>query len=71
MEDFFHLFQQMGLSPDQLRRTYQKSRQRVIERRERANTSASDASHRERTDSLPTVVGLRERSSTTLSDNCR
>ncbi|XP_066912046.1 uncharacterized protein [Clytia hemisphaerica] len=58
----------MGLSPDQLRRTYQKSRQRVIERRERANTLVSDSSHRERTDSLPTVVGLRERSSTTLSD---
>ena len=55
----------MGLSPDQLRRTYHKSRQRVLERRERANTT-NDIS-REKTEYSPPTNGLRERSPTTLS----
>ena len=55
----------MGLSPDQVRRTYHKSRQRVLERRERANTDIS----RERlseTSPSPTKE-VRDRSATTLS----
>jgi len=64
--------QQLGLSkrsPDQLRRTYHKSRQRVLERRERANTSANELS-RDRNDSpVSDVYHQRDRSSTDLSSN--
>ena len=58
----------MGLSPDQLRRTYHKSRQRVLERRERANTINDISREKSRESSSPPPTnGQRERSSTTLS----
>ena len=71
---FFYFFQQLGFSkrsPDQLRRTYHKSRQRVLERRERANTSANEFS-RDRNDSLVCSDAphhIRNRSSTDLSSS--
>lgn len=57
----------MGLSPDQLRRTYHKSRQRVLERRERANTINDISREKNREfSSPPPTNGHRERSSTAI-----